>query len=143
MAPQDAGVHLKTAGTTWLEEITGLAMAGGNGLAMAKEIYCTALARREELCGPYASVIDINAAKLPSAEEVRGWDEATFASAVRHDESCPAYNPHLRQLLHVGYKVAAEMGSRYLDALEKHAEVVGRNVTENLYVRHIGPLFLA
>ena len=33
-----AGVHLKTAGTTWLEEIIGLAEAEGNGLALAKEI---------------------------------------------------------------------------------------------------------
>src|SRR3984893_17537309 len=34
-----AGLHLKTAGTTWLEEITGLARAGGSGLDSAKEIY--------------------------------------------------------------------------------------------------------
>ena len=35
----DAGVHLKTAGTTWLEELIGLAEAGGSGLEMAKEVY--------------------------------------------------------------------------------------------------------
>ena len=35
----DAGVHLKTAGTTWLEELIGLAEAGGEGLDLAKEIY--------------------------------------------------------------------------------------------------------
>jgi hypothetical protein len=34
---------LKTAGTTWLEEIIGLAEAGGEGLALAKEIYTEAL----------------------------------------------------------------------------------------------------
>ena len=33
------GVHLKTAGTNWLEELIGLAEAGGDGLALAKEIY--------------------------------------------------------------------------------------------------------
>jgi len=138
----DAGIHLKTAGTTWLEEIIGLAAAGGDGLAVAKEIYRQAFARREELCGPYASVIDVDSAKLPSPDEVDRWDETTFTSALRHDQSCPAYNTHLRQLLHVGYKVAAELGDRYLDALEKHAETVGQNVTENLYTRHIRPLLL-
>jgi hypothetical protein len=35
----DAGVHLKTAGTTWLEELIGLATAGGEGLAIAREVY--------------------------------------------------------------------------------------------------------
>ncbi len=35
----DAGLHLKTAGTTWLEELVGLALAGGTGLTIAKEIY--------------------------------------------------------------------------------------------------------
>ena len=30
------GVHIKTAGTTWLEELIGLAEAGGEGLALAK-----------------------------------------------------------------------------------------------------------
>jgi hypothetical protein len=35
----DAGLHIKTAGTTWLEELIGLAEAGGDGLEMAKEIY--------------------------------------------------------------------------------------------------------
>ena len=39
----NAGIHVKTAGTTWLEELIGLAEAGGDGLEMAKEIYATAL----------------------------------------------------------------------------------------------------
>jgi hypothetical protein len=34
----DTGVHLKTAGTTWLEELTGLSKSGGEGLALAREI---------------------------------------------------------------------------------------------------------
>jgi tagaturonate epimerase len=137
-----AGVHLKTAGTTWLEEITGLAAAGGDGLALTKEIYRSAHARREELCGPYASVVDIHPARLASPDEVDGWDAEALVSAIRHDDLCPAYNPDMRQLLHVGYKLAAEMGRRWLDALEKHVDVVGRNVTENLFDRHVTPLFL-
>ncbi len=68
-----AGVHLKTAGTTWLEELIGLAEAGGEALEFAKEIYAKALAHVDELCAPYASVIDIDRAALPSAEEVGGW----------------------------------------------------------------------
>src|SRR5947208_1845006 len=68
-----AGLHLKTAGTTWLEEVIGLAEADGEGLALAKEIYTKAREKREELCAPYAAVIDIDPAKLPSAAEVGGW----------------------------------------------------------------------
>ncbi|MEK6398427.1 MAG: tagaturonate epimerase family protein, partial [Terriglobus sp.] len=54
-----AGVHVKTAGTTWLEELIGLAEAGGDALALAKEIYAGAYDHAEELCAPYATVIDI------------------------------------------------------------------------------------
>jgi len=139
----DAGLHIKTAGTTWLEELIGLAMAGGEGLEIAKEAYSESLARIEELCGPYATVIDIDKKKLPEPEEVTKWDGEQFASALRHNQSCKDYNPNLRQLLHVAYKVAAEMGTRYLDALEKYEDIVAQNVTENIYERHIKPVFMA
>jgi hypothetical protein len=137
-----AGVHLKTAGTTWLEELIGLAEAGGDGLALAKDIYAEAYAHSEELCAPYATVIDIDAGKLPSPSEVRGWTSEQYTSALRHVRGAPAYNSSLRQLLHVGFKVAAKMGSRYLDLLESNESVIAKNVTENLYARHIAPVFL-
>ncbi len=137
-----AGLHLKTAGTTWLEEVIGLAEAGGSGLALAKEIYAGALGHIQELCAPYATVIDIDAGRLPSCAAVNGWNAEQFVSALRHDQKNRAYNPHLRQLLHVGYKVAAKMGARYLDALSEHEASVARNVTANLFDRHIKPLFL-
>ena len=57
-------------------------------------------------------------------------------------QSNPAYNSSLRQLLHVGFKVAAKMGRRYLDLLEANETVIAKNVTENLYNRHIAPVFL-
>ena len=138
----DAGLHIKTAGTNWLEEVIGLAEAGGDGLALAKEIYAGALEHVDELCAPYATVIDIDRNKLPSKETVIGWSSEQFVSALRHDPKSKFYNPHLRQLLHVGYKVAAHMGSRYLDALKRHEKFVSRNVTENLYERHLKPLFV-
>jgi hypothetical protein len=136
------GVHLKTAGTTWLEEIIGLAEAGGDGLALAKEIYAEAFAHSAELCAPYATVIDIDPAKLPAPQEVDRWTSEQFTSALRHDGKSPAYNPSFRQLLHVGFKVAAKLGRRYLDLLEAHEAVIAKNVTENLYARHIVPVFL-
>jgi len=142
MRKYDAGVHLKTAGTTWLEEIIGLAEAGGEGLALAKEIYAEAYAHREELCAPYASVIDIDPAKLPKPEEVDRWSSDQLVSALRHDPKNPAYNSSMRQLLHVGFKVAAKMGRRYLDLLSKEEETIAKNVTTNLFDRHIRPLFL-
>jgi tagaturonate epimerase len=142
LARSKAGVHLKTAGTTWLEELIGLAEAGGDGLAMVKEIYADALAHVDELCAPYTAVIDIDRAKLPSVKAVCGWSAGQYVSALRHDPKNKMFNPHLRQLLHVGYKIAAKMGPRYLSALEANEGSVARNVTENLYQRHLKPLFL-
>lgn len=136
-----AGLHLKTAGTTWLEEVVGLAEAGGEGLVIAKEVYTLALGRFDELCGPYAEVINIDQKALPAAEQVAQWSSAAFVGALRHDQACPGYNPNLRQLLHVGYKVAAEMGDRYLKALDTHRGSVARNVEANLHERHLKPLF--
>jgi len=137
-----SGLHIKTAGTTWLEEVIGLAEAGGDGLALAKEIYAGALEHAEELCAPYATVIDIDFKKLPLVKTVNGWSAKQFTSALRHDQSSKDFNPHLRQLIHVGYKIAAKMGSRYLDALEKHEDSVAKNVTANLYERHLKPLLV-
>ena len=137
----DAGVHVKTAGTTWLEELIGLSEAGGEALDLAKEIYAQAFAHRAELCAPYATVIDINPSALPSPQEVRSWSSEQYAAALRHDPKCPHFNPHLRQLLHVGYKIAAQMGNLYLSMIDRSEETIARNVTANLYQRHIKPIF--
>jgi tagaturonate epimerase len=138
----DAGLHLKTAGTTWLEELIGLAEAGGDALALAKEIYRESLDHYDELCAPYATVIDIHKNLLPSAQEVDGWDGKTYASTLRHDPSNAHYNQNFRQLLHVGYKIAAKKGEVYLNALEENEDIIAKNVTENIFDRHIQPLFL-
>ena len=137
-----AGVHLKTAGTTWLEEIIGLAEAGGDGLALAKEIYAYALDHVDEFCAPYASVIDIDHRRLPTAAQVNGWSGPRLAAAVRHVPANPDFNADMRQLLHVSFKVAAAHGSRYTDLLVSNREIVARQVTDNLYERHMRPLFL-
>ena len=136
-----AGVHVKTAGTTWLEELIGLAEAGPEGLALSKEIYSNAYEHRDELCAPYAAVIDIDPARLPSPAAVSGWTAEQFAGAFRHDQKCPLFNPHVRQLLHVGYKIAAHLGDRYTKMLDDCEASISRNVTQNLYDRHIVPLF--
>jgi tagaturonate epimerase len=138
----DAGLHLKTAGTTWLEELIGLAMAGGEGLEIAKRVYQSAYRRYDEMAGPYATVIDIDPRQLPAPEDVYHWSEQQYADALRHDLACPSYNLHFRQLLHVGYKVAAEMGALYLNALEKYEKIIAENVTENIYERHLKKVFL-
>ena len=138
----DAGLHLKTAGTTWLEEVIGLAEASGDGLVLAKEIYAEAFERADELCAPYATVVDIEKTKLPAPAKVNVWTSQQFVTALRHDPRCPDFNPHFRQLLHVGFKIAAQKGDRYLAALEQHEAVIARNVTANLFERHIKPLFL-
>jgi hypothetical protein len=138
----DAGLHIKTAGTTWLEELIGLAEAGGDGLAIAREIYAYAIGHIDEFCAPYASVIDIEKEKLPPASTVNGWSSKQFVSALRHDRKNPAFNPSFRQLLHVSFKVAAKQGDRYLNALKQHEAIIAKNVTENLFERHLKPLLL-
>ena len=135
------GLHVKTAGTTWLEEVIGLAVAGGEALEAAKDIYFKALIHKAELCAPYADVIEIDDSKLPSAAEVAGWSSEKFANTLRHIPGHPDYNANFRQLIHVGYKLAADMGKTYTDLLEKHADIIGRCVEENIYERHLKRLF--
>jgi hypothetical protein len=136
-----AGVHLKTAGTSWMEELIGLAEAGGDGLTAVREIYRSAFAQQEALCVPYASVIDIDFARLPSPDAVDKWPAMSLAAAIRHDQACPSYDSNVRQLLHVSFKLAAKMGNRYLALLDEYEPIVARNVTGNLLNRHIRPLF--
>lgn len=137
-----AGVHLKTAGTTWLEELIGLSEAGGDGLELAKEIYAYAYENLEQLCAPYASVIDIDPANLPDAATVAKWSGPEFASAMRHVQDHPAFNADVRQLLHVSFKVAANAGERYTNMLDTYEQIVGEQVTKNIFDRHLKPLFL-
>ena len=137
----DKGIHIKTAGTTWLEENIGLAVADPAALELAKKIYVNALGRMEELTVPYATVIDVDVDQLPSPEEVAGWDAETYARTMRHNQKDPLYNPSFRQLIHVSYKIAAELGDEFLPALEKHTDVIGEQITANLCERHIKRLF--
>jgi len=137
----DKGLHVKTAGTTWLEEVIGLAVAGGEALNLAKQIYANSFNRSEELCAPYADVIEIDSSQLPSVEEVNAWTSEKFANTLRHIPGHPDYNANFRQLIHVAYKVASEMGETYTGMLEKQADIIGSCVEENIYERHLKRLF--
>jgi tagaturonate epimerase len=137
----DKGIHLKTAGTTWLEEVIGLAESGGEALDFVKEMYIDSLSHIEELCAPYADVIDINRSLLPSADEVSRWDGSKFAASLRHDQSDGSFNPNMRQLIHVGYKLAAVKIDQYNRLLEENEEMVSKCVFENMYDRHISRVF--
>ncbi|VBB48556.1 conserved hypothetical protein [uncultured Paludibacter sp.] len=138
----DKGLHLKTAGTTWLEEVIGLAKAEGDGLKLAKKIYATSFNRSAELCAPYADVINIDNSKLPSIEEVNIWTSKKFVDALQHEQDCPDYNPDFRQLIHVAYKVAAELGTEFTNMLKKNSNVIGKCVEDNIYRRHIKKIFV-
>src|SRR5574344_4984 len=131
------GIHIKTAGTTWLEENIGLAISDGEGLNLAKEVYATAYEHLDELTAPYASVIDIKLERLPKPEVVNGWTATQFANAIVHNQNCGEYNADLRQLIHVGYKVAAQKGKIYYDALEKYEPNIEKQVLENIFERHM------
>ena len=137
----DKGIHIKTAGTTWLEENICLALADDQALELAKKIAISALGRMEELCIPYATVIDINPANLPTAEQIASWNGNQYARALRHNRQDPLYNPDFRQLVHVSYKIAAELAPEFYAALERNADVVAEQVKENILDRHIARLF--
>jgi hypothetical protein len=137
----DAGIHVKTAGTTWLEEVIGLAEAGGKGLEIAKKIYSGSMSRYDELTGPYATVLDITKSDLPSVDEVNGYSSEQFTNALIHDQSCKDYNPSFRQLIHVGYKIAVELGDEFTDALDTYRDIIAKNVKYNILNRHLSLLF--
>lgn len=138
----NSGIHLKTAGTTWLEELIGLAASGGDGLKAAKEIYVEAMKRYDELCKPYLPVIDIKKEMLPTPQHVASWSAEEYVAALQHNQSSSAYNLHLRQLLHVSFKVAAEMNGTFVSLVAECRTAIESNVTYNLFSRHIEPLFL-
>ena len=74
---------------------------------------------------------------------MNGWSPAAIrVRAAPRSRLQPAFNPSLRQLIHVGYKIAAQMGDRYLRMLEACEPTIARNVTDNLYDRHLKPLFV-
>src|SRR5258708_18578731 len=57
----DAGLHVKTAGTNWLEEVICLAQAGGDRRELAKKIYGKALEKKDALCATHPAAIDPHA----------------------------------------------------------------------------------
>jgi tagaturonate epimerase len=135
------GIHVKTAGTTWLEEVIGLAESGGEALEFVKEIYCGSLKKIDELCAPYADVIDIKVSSLPSTYEVSSWNSKKFSDALKHIPGNHDYNPGMRQLIHVAYKLAALQMDNYYRLLETNEQVITKCVYENIYDRHICRLF--
>jgi hypothetical protein len=137
----DKGIHLKTAGTTWLEEVIGLAESGGEGLEFARDIYTKALDKIEELTAPYADVIDINVSSLPSENVVSKWSAEEFADSLRHNQDNKRYNPDMRQLVHVAYKLAAVKKDEYFRLLDANEKIISGCVYENIYNRHICRLF--
>jgi len=42
----------------------------------------------------------------------------------------------------VGYKVVVELGDVYQNALQTYESVIAAGVTENIWQRHIKPIFL-
>jgi hypothetical protein len=135
----DAGLHMKTAGTTWLEEVIGLCEAGGEAVELVKELYRRAWERKDELAAAYAAVIHVT--NPPRPEAISAMSGPELAAAVRHDRSNPRYNPELRQLFHIAYKIAAEMGDDYYNMLDAHEEIIAAHVTGNIYERHLKPVF--
>jgi len=138
----DAGLHLKTAGTTWLEEVIGLAAAGREGLAFAKTLYRDALGRYDEMAKPYLTVIAIDRAALPTPAAVDSWSAQEYVQTLEHNQACPRFNIHFRQMVHISFRLAAERRESYLALLRSNRASIEAHVTGNILQRHIEPLFL-
>lgn len=135
-----AGLHIKTAGTTWLEELHGLILAGDDGLDYVKNIYKQALDRIDELSEPYKDVINIDRDNLPTKAETDEFTEQDLAAMLVHNTDNENYNIDLRQLFHLSYKLPAEDLDHYYELLEKYEDVISEQVTKNIY-RHISNIF--
>jgi hypothetical protein len=138
----NAGLHLKTAGTTWLEEVIGLAAAGGEGLAFAKALYREALGRYDEMAKPYLTVIAIDRAALPTPAQVDAFSAQEFVETLEHNQACKRFNIHFRQMVHISFRLAAEKQPQYLALLKSNRSSIESHVTDNIFKRHIEPLFL-
>lgn len=137
----DKGVHVKTAGTTWLEEVIGLSLSGGAAFKFVRELYYESLDSIDELSAPYSDVIDIKISSLPSKKDVSGWENVRFASALRNNPDNKEYNPNMRQLIHVAYKLAAMKKNEFYNLLHSNRDVISQCVYENIYERHIKRIF--
>ena len=87
-------------------------------------------------------MLNINKSQLPEAEEVNSWTSRQFSDALVHNTNCAEYNPNFRQLIHVGYKIAVELGIEFSGALEKYRNIIGKNVKNNILERHLKLLFM-
>ena len=137
-----AGLHLKTAGTTWLEEVIGLAAAGGEGLAFVKALYRDAYGRYDEMAKPYLTVIAIDRQALPAPAKVDSWSAQEYVETLEHNQACKRFNIHFRQMVHISFRVAAEKRSQYLALLNANRSSIESHVSHNILKRHIEPLFL-
>jgi hypothetical protein len=138
----DAGLHLKTAGTTWLEEVIGLAASGGEGLAFVKALYREAVGRYDEMAKPYLTVIAIDRQALPTPDMVDAFSSEEYVETLEHNQACKRFNIHFRQMVHISFRLAAEKQVRYLELLKANRDSIEAHVTSNLLKRHIEPLFL-
>ncbi len=137
----NTGIHVKTAGTTWLEELIGLALSGTRGLSLVKEIYTEGYQRYDELLQPYLHSVEIQKDKLPTPNEVKSWNQEKLIAALRHEPNSKTLDVNLRQLLHISFRIAAEKGKIYYDVMEEARTSINKCVTENLFERHIKQLF--
>ena len=138
----DAGIHLKTAGTTWLEEVIGLAASGGEGLAFVKNLYRDAYGRYDELAKPYLTVIAIDRQALPTPEQVDSWSAQEYVETLEHNQACKRFNIHFRQMVHISFRAAAEKQAQYLALLKSNRNSIESHVSNNILKRHIEPLFV-
>ena len=124
----------------------GLAESDGKPLELVKEVYAGAREHFEELAAPYSTVIDIDPGKLPEPKTVK----PIFGVPL----NMPTHTPcgiisSLQSAFPAAvsrrfFKVAAGVGvrgKRFTDTLEANEQIKSRNITENLFDRHLRPIF--
>jgi tagaturonate epimerase len=69
---------------------------------------------------------------LPSKSEVSKWNSKKFTDSIRHVPVNPDYNPNMRQLIHVAYKLAALKMDEDYRLLESNEKTMSECVYENI-----------
>ena len=68
-------------------------------------------------------------------------DRKRFSESLKHEPGNSCYNPDMRQLIHVAYKLAGLQIKTFYRLLEANENIVSNCVYDNIYNRHICRLF--
>lgn len=136
----NVGIHIKTAGSTWLTDCTALIQINEDTLDLVKSIYAIALNQIDLLSKSYINKLKIDKTKLPTSAEMFMWpSEGMKAVLTIHDKD---FNPNLRQLMSIAFNIAAEYGAIFTECIIDNNEEISKQHTISIYESIIKPILI-